>query len=61
MKFNKDLFLELCKEYDVKFSKEYTGAMLIENGQVRNLSDLTYDDFKRIIFTQDIMQEELRL
>lgn len=61
MGFNKDLFFELCKEYNVEFSKEYTEPMLLENGQIRNLSDLTYDDFKRIIFTQDIMQEELRL
>ena len=51
MGFNKDLFIELCKEYNVKFSKKYKDVMLIENGQNRKLSDLTYDDFRRILFT----------
>ena len=53
MGFNKDLFIELCKEYNVKISKKYNDVMLIENGQVRKLSDLTYDDFRRILFTWD--------
>ena len=53
MGFNKDLFIELCKEYNVKFSKKYKDVMLIENGQVRKLFDLTYDDFRRILFTWD--------
>ena len=53
MGFNKDLFIELCKEYNVKFSKKYNDVMLIENGQVRKLSDLTYDDFRRILFIWD--------
>ena len=49
MGFNKDLFLELCKEYNVKFSNKYTDVMLIENGKIKKLADLTYDDFKRIL------------
>ncbi len=60
MGFNKDLFIELCKEYNVKFSKEYTEPMLIENGQIRKLSDLTYNDFRRILFTQDTNLVELK-
>ena len=53
MGFNKDLFIELCKEYNVKFSKKYKDVMLIENGQNIKLSDLTYDDFRRILFIWD--------
>ena len=49
MRFNKKIFLELCKEYNVKFSKEYTDVMLIENGKIKKLADLTYEDFKRIL------------
>ena len=60
MGFNKDLFIELCKEYNVKISKKYNDVMLIENGQNRKLSDLTYDDFKRILFTQDTNLVELK-
>ena len=60
MGVNKNLFFELCKEYNVKFSKEYTEPMLIENGQIKKLSDLTYDDFKRILFTRDSNLVELK-
>ena len=51
MEFNKDLFLELCEEYNVEFSNEYTDVMLVENGVIKKLTDLTKDDFKRILFT----------
>ena len=60
MGFNKDLFLELCKEYDVKFSNEYTDVMLIENGKIKKLADLTYYDFKRILFMRDTNLVELK-
>ena len=60
MGFNKDLFLELCKEYDVKFSNEYTDVMLVENGKIKKLADLTYNDFKRILFMRDTNLVELK-
>ena len=60
MEFNKDLFLELCKEYNVEFSNEYTDVMLIENGKIKKLADLTYDDFQRILFTRDTNLLELK-
>ena len=60
MEFNKKLFLELCKKYNVKFSNEYTDVMLIENGKIKKLADLTYDDFKRILFMRDTNLVELQ-
>ena len=60
MGFNKDLFLELCNEYNVKFSNEYTDVMLIENGEIKKLADLTYNYFKRILFMRDTNLVELK-
>ncbi len=39
MTFNKDLFLELCQEYGVQFSKDYKSIMLDDDGNIRELCD----------------------
>ena len=46
MTFNKDLFLELCKEYGVRFSKDYDTIMLEENGHIHELCD---KDIERVL------------
>lgn len=45
MTFNKELFLELCRKYDVQFSKEYTKIMIEEDGCIRELCP---EDIERI-------------
>ena len=37
MTFNGNLFLDICREYGVEFSKEYPAVMLKENGCVKEL------------------------
>lgn len=44
--FDWDLFLKICKDYDVPFSTEYPGPMLEENGTVR---ELTPADIPRLL------------
>ena len=50
MTFNKDLFLKLCQEYDVPFSRDYTSIMLEDNGYVRELND---EDIERVMPPSD--------
>ncbi len=47
MTFDRDLFLEICKEYEVRFSKDYTAVMLEDNGCIKELCG---DDIERIMF-----------
>ena len=46
MTFNKDLFLELCQEYGVRFSNDYDTIMLEENGHIHELCD---EDIERVL------------
>ena len=50
MTFNKDLFLQLCQEYNVPFSRDYTAIMLEDNGYVRELNN---EDIERVMFPND--------
>ena len=44
MTLNKDLFLELCHEYGVQFSKNYNSIMLDDDGNIRELRERDVDE-----------------
>ena len=51
MKLNSDLFLELCKAYNVPLSQDYSGIMFKgEDGNVRPFRD---EDIDRIFASED--------
>lgn len=49
MKFDSDLFWELCKKYNIPLSQDYSNIMLEDNGNVRVFQD---EDIDRIFFLE---------